>query len=614
MCGSSIPVMTLNPDLVVSNAIPEVVYTRYVRLGEGYVLGHEARILGVGPVDDSSASHEVCVGMETEPTHYSRVKQITSEALVSSQQPHEASPDTALNFALSHEQQQLVDLIGKGNNVFYTGSAGTGKSTVLRAFVADFERQGKVVVKVAPTGVAALNIGGQTYFKFAGWAKGSQKRSLQMLENGARTQHKRWKRLNEADVLVIDEVSMMDAHQLDRLDRVCRAARQPSEELQGWEEYHGGQARSPHDPSMPFGGMQIIVTGDFCQLPPVLPFTTCFPCGKTTDDLGHGTRRCEPCDKIFRDGDEWAFKSSAWKACNFTNVQLMSVHRQVDADFVAILQSLRAGQCPSPSQLRLLLDHPCQTEGAIKLFPRKQEAQAENYKRLQEIPLQAIVYNCIDHTTSQVALPHPDSLYEQLALKKGMLVMNIINGPDGSGIVNGSQGQLLDFLPFEHARLDADAADEADRLPLARGDHARYRDGMIRKWMRLAPGALLPYVQFFTGQRAVIFPVCDVEEIGDEEPYILSSRTQLPLLPAWAISVHKSQGMTLDRVFIDIDRSFKDEMAYVALSRARSLYGLEVRSANGLAKLRTARRNPVVHKFLEDCFGEQRNGLANHTQ
>jgi ATP-dependent DNA helicase PIF1 len=460
--------------------------------------------------------------------------------------------------------------------------------------------------------VAALSIGGQTYYRFAGWDRNSRKRSVSQLEREARYQHERWKRLNEADVLIIDEISMVDAHQVDRLDRICRAARRvPTqqerkqedfvENHEDWERYHSEEARSPHASTLPFGGIQIVVTGDFCQLPPIAPFDTCFPCGKMTDDLGRGIWRCEYCDNTFRSGDEWAFQSHAWQDCDFINVQLTEVHRQTDADFVAILEEVRAGRSPSESQLRLLLNHPCEAISAIKLFPRKAEAAAENAERLKEIPLHAIKYACSDNVlderpidVARLPIATTSSLHEKLALKKGMLVMNLVNGSRESGIVNGSQGEILDFYPYGPNKLHQDAEVDANRLPAARGNHAAHRDALTRMWMQQAPVKLLPFVQFFSGQRAVIFPVCDVEEVGDETPYTLSSRTQLPLAPAWAISVHKSQGMTLDRVFINLDRSFKNEMPYVALSRARSLHGLELRSSNGLAALRDVRRNPVV--------------------
>ncbi|SMQ52673.1 unnamed protein product [Zymoseptoria tritici ST99CH_1A5] len=571
---------------------------KYVRIGEGFVLGRQAKVFppdlentGAGDNEESAES--------------------TISQPISKFEEHFIH-DIALDSALSEEQRRLVNLILDGRNIFYTGSAGTGKSTVLREFVSALELQGKQVVKVAPTGVAALNIHGQTYYRFAGWNKNSRKRSVSQLKREACNQYQRWERLNEVDVLVIDEISMLDAHQMDRLDSICRAARKPAERHETWRHYYGDQATSPHDSQLPFGGIQIIVTGDFCQLPPVAPFKTCFPCGKTTQDIGRGISRCEPCDNTFRTGDEWAFKSHAWQACDFTNVQLTQVHRQTDADFVAILEKLRAGQCPSPQQLDLLLNHPSETDGAIRLFPRNAEASAENANRLKEIPLQAFKYGCIDNTWHDAGaktrshVPSQSSFSPMLALKVGMLVMHLVNGPFQSGIVNGSQGRIVDFRPYDPAQLHESAKNGTDRLPPVVGDHAAYRSTLIREWLHRIPVKVLPYVEFFSGQRALIFPVCDVDEIGDEKPYTLRSRTQLPLAPAWAISIHKSQGMRLDRVSIDIDHAFKSEMPYVALSRARSLHGLELQSSNGLAAIRGVCRNPHVDKFLEACFGQKR--------
>jgi ATP-dependent DNA helicase PIF1 len=153
---------------------------------------------------------------------------------------------------LCQEQRDLVDLILKGANVFYTGSAGCGKSTVLRVFVKKLQAQGKQVKILAPTGRAAVDIGGQTIHAYAGITPDSLKLELDKLRNKA---HGRVvsKRFSETDVLVIDEISMVENQLLERLSEMLKAGRQ----------YHNRKLGL--DDTLPFGGVQCVFLGDFFQ-------------------------------------------------------------------------------------------------------------------------------------------------------------------------------------------------------------------------------------------------------------------------------------------------------------------------------------------------------------
>jgi len=150
-----------------------------------------------------------------------------------------AEPDPIL----SSEQQHVVDLILQGHNVFYTGSAGCGKSTILKAFVKELKAQGKEVRIVAPTNLAALNVNGQTTWSYAGWTPDSMKKSLDKLMQAAHGKEV-YERLNKTDVLVLDEVSMVENLMFERLNHIMKASI--------GEKLGGG----------PFGGVQVIVTGD----------------------------------------------------------------------------------------------------------------------------------------------------------------------------------------------------------------------------------------------------------------------------------------------------------------------------------------------------------------
>lgn len=188
----------------------------------------------------------------TSPNKVKTSKAESPEANSSSKRRARTEPE------LCQEQQALVDLILSGRNVFYTGSAGCGKSTVLKAFVRELRDRGKKVNIVAPTGRAALDVNGQTFWTYAGWTPFHMKKELKVLKQAA---HGKFinRRLKETDVLVIDEISMIENHHFERLNVIMQEARK------------SGDA---------FGGVQLVVTGDFCQLPPVKPFAFCIKCGR----------------------------------------------------------------------------------------------------------------------------------------------------------------------------------------------------------------------------------------------------------------------------------------------------------------------------------------------
>ena len=203
--------------------------------------------------------------------------------------PPVPAPPVQVEPVLCQEQQEVVDLIVAGHNVFYTGSAGCGKSTVLKAFTARLRDNGKTVRIVAPTGKAALDINGSTTWTYAGWTPGHMKKPLEELVKGAYGKFVS-KRFKSTDVLVIDEISMVESHLLERLSHIMQAAR--------------GNYK-------PFGGVQLVVTGDFCQLPPVKAFQFCMFCGREhTRVIGPNRETLYRCPQHgdCNDDDKWAFK------------------------------------------------------------------------------------------------------------------------------------------------------------------------------------------------------------------------------------------------------------------------------------------------------------------
>lgn len=265
---------------------------------------------------------------------------------------------------LCPEQAYVVELAKSGRNVFYTGSAGCGKSTVLKAIVRELEALQKKVWILAPTGRAALQVNGSTTWTYAGWTPDHHKRPLDDLRRAAHGKFV-WKRLNEkTDVVIIDEISMVENLHFERLNEVMKEARfDPKLEVQ---------------PA--FGGAQMIVTGDFCQLPPVKPFQHCIECGRELSEgsnMDGATYSC-PQHGVYYDKDKWAFRSKAWTQCNFEHVHLKNIHRQSDPTFIRILQKCRVGTPFTAKDIDILMNHDCMVHHATRLFATKEEVRKVN--------------------------------------------------------------------------------------------------------------------------------------------------------------------------------------------------------------------------------------------
>ena len=509
---------------------------------------------------------------------------------------------------LCPEQVALVDLVSSGKNVFYTGSAGCGKSTALKAITKALRSMGKNVQIIAPTGCAALQVNGTTTWTFAGWTPNHHKRSLEKLRMGAHGKQT-YKRLKGVDVIIIDEISMIENLHFERLNELMKEA---------W---------STDDA---FGGVQLIVTGDFCQLPPVKPFQHCITCGyelvRSFSDEGeiftcrrHG---------VYYEKNKFAFRSKAWQECNFHHVQLTTIHRQNDETFIRILQKCRVGQRLTESEIDLLMDHPCMVHHATKLFATRDEMNKVNRAEFEKLTSENHIYWCLDEfiwepkdTNIQwkgVRTPAigpqsngpikalGDHRFSECAhLKKGMLVVLLVNLDLRAGLCNGSQGMICGFEDNDPKRLPrAAGSSKDDSVRKIFGDHADLKETQIKLFIK-DPGAVRkawPVVRFHNGQVRTIYAECSINELGDGEPYSLLCRTQIPLAPAWAMTIHKSQGMTLDRVVVNLSRAFEEGQVYVALSRATRLHGLKIEGSREGLRVGLG-GNPVVQKFLQEKFG-----------
>jgi ATP-dependent DNA helicase PIF1 len=568
--------------------------------------------------------------------------------------PKQSDPDTSLGAPLPSyipledhekeprlcaEQQQLVDLILSGRNVFYTGSAGCGKSTVLKAFTRRLRAMGKKVNIVAPTGRAALQVHGSTTWTYAGLTPESNKLPLAELRKKANGKLV-WKRLDKTDVLVIDEISMVENHHLQRLNEMMKASRQPDKA---------------------FGGVQVIVTGDFCQLPPVKPFQYCIECGKTLvegRDVAGKVYRCER-HGVYRDEDKWAFRSKAWEECDFVHFELKQVHRQSDQLFVSMLQKCRMGLQLSEQDIDILMNHRVNgVSNSTQLHAVRSAVEKVNKERFDRLNPVAHTFFSLDHFSWRreihpklewkgshkknrdkrrpESMPALESLKEHrfdecVELKLGMLVVLLTNLDLSAGLCNGSQGIICGWEPYDRNNLPkaVNNGNKQDVEPGKRinGDRAEMKEDMIRQFIKGQPGYRVvggggnggqqqqqqhveqkkawPMVQFHNGQRRTIYAECSITELGDEKPYSLLSRTQIPLAPAWAMTIHKAQGMTMDKVVVNLSKAFEEGQVYVALSRARSLEGLKI--DGDAAVLRSGLgANKEVQQFFREKFGQGR--------
>lgn len=468
---------------------------------------------------------------------------------------------------LCKEQADLVDLILSGRNVFYTGSAGTGKSTVMKHFVPRLISRGKHVSVVAPTGRAALNVRGRTFWSYAGWTPFTNRRPMEKLLKDCH-QPKRKERFQNTHVLVIDEISMMENFHFERLNRIMKASRQYKS-----------------DNPDPFGGVQTIVSGDFWQLPPVDPMQYCLECGLELQKMDGNRRECSV-HGTYHVRDKWAFRSDAWRECDFEHVNLKTIHRQKDARFIEILEKVKLFKPLSEEDKSLLKNHRSDTKNGTKLFVRKDSVREANLKKFGLLALPEVEYQCLDHfcwnknhwELDEVNQRDEDgSLVElndhdferNLKVRVGMFVMLLVNYAGGD-LVNGSQGTVIGF---DSSPVDRD-------LKEISGEYAGLRKALCSKFAKGQEA--WPVVRFLDGRERTIIPACRVNELGASELWSLISRTQVPLTAAWAMTVHKAQGMTLDKVQVDLSGVFAKGHHYSALSRARCVEGLKVDSLGEL--------------------------------
>jgi len=470
---------------------------------------------------------------------------------------------------LSEEQQHVMDLaVEKTQSVFFTGSAGTGKSVLLREIIAVLRRkyikESDRVAVTASTGLAACNIGGVTLHSFAGIGLGKED-VTELIKKIKRNQKakQRWLRTK---ILVIDEVSMVDGDLMDKLEAIARQIR------------HNGR---------PFGGIQLIITGDFFQLPPV----------------PEGGRAAK-----------FAFDASSWATSIQHTIGLHQVFRQKDPIFAGMLNEMREGRLSQSSidafqQLDRPLDD-SQATMATELFPTRNEVETANTSRMNQLVGDVKTYEARDGgTTDKVQrdrLLQSCMAAETLHLKKGAQVMLIKNIDES--LVNGSVGQVIGFMTntmFESYNNNNDDDLFKSSLPQASittKDPAQLRIEAARNRIYEnsigSTSQLWPMVRFQLAEGTTRDLLCQRESWTIELPNgeVQASRSQIPLILAWALSIHKAQGQTLERVRVDLGKVFEKGQAYVALSRATNMAGLQV--------LRFDPKKVVAHERVRSFYAQ----------
>ena len=485
---------------------------------------------------------------QTAPVFESKKKPSDGGSIVTEMSAEEArvNYDTKMNA----EQRDVVDAaLRRGRNVFFHGAAGTGKSFVLHTLVALLrEKHGAsdAVAVTAPTGIAAVAIGGCTIHKFigAGLCAGHPRAVADKVVKSEKAT-RRWR---ETRALVVDEVSMLDADIMQKLDFIGRAAR---------DEH-----------AVPFGGLQLVVTGDFYQLPPVSK-------------------------GAFLEGPPFAFDCDAWRDARFCAVELTRVLRQKDPRLVEALREVRSGDVQVGGRASCLFRSlqrplPPNAEGVLptRLHSVNANVDAENRDELARLPGDAVAFEARDAGDDAAVL---DVLRKNcqapqtLTLKLGAQVVLIKNVDDA--LVNGSRGVVKGFV----TRSDTEYARRKSNFRI----HPRRVADAERAFPRW------PLVAFDNGRVLAVGPG-EFSASAGKKAY--ADRLQVPLKLAWALTVHKSQGMTLSRVEVNLRDAFDYGQVYVALSRATCVEGLRVRGFDE----RAIKAHPKVKRFyasLHECDG-----------
>lgn len=400
---------------------------------------------------------------------------------------------------LSSQQKEIIAKFKEGKNLFITGGAGTGKSYLLNYLKNNYSKIGLEVT--ASTGIAAVNVGGLTIHSWSGIGIGTLPVEQIVRNLFSKNFSRIRRRIQQAKALAIDEISMISAQTFDLINEVLKAVRQDNR---------------------PFGNLQIILFGDFLQLPPV-------------------NRNLNQID--------FCFNAKAWQELNPEVCILQKIFRQNDEGFTKILDNLRFGNL-TQDDVEILQTRINAVDSNLAIKPtilttHNYKIEQINQNELNKIPRETISHKATYFgDANKIEFLKKNCLaYETLNLKVGAQVMMIKNTYQKEGIINGSLGVVKDFsVKKQH-----------------------------------------PIVEFANGQTLTITPQdWTIDRFDEEKKEIISEAgiTQIPLILSWAITIHKAQGLTLDKIRCDLADVFSAGQVYVALSRVTSIQGLFLNSIN----------------------------------
>ena len=386
-------------------------------------------------------------------------------------------------------QEKALEILKSGANVFLTGEPGAGKTYTIEQFAKHLEKEKIRYALTASTGIAASHINGSTIHSWSGLGvrRFLVEEDFKMMRNNQYN----IARISSTKVLIIDEISMLDAQTLDNVDAIMRAMT--------------GKV------SLPFGGVQVVFVGDFFQLPPVSKDNTA----------------------------RFAFEADSWEMADLRVCYLTEQHRQSDQEFLDILSAMRSGTL-TDSQKKIIEHSHLEEVPETKLYTHNADVDILNYDELSKLPGDAKIYTMAVGGNPKLipGLKQRCISPELLVLKEGALVMATANNFE-EGFVNGSIGHV------ESLKSD-------------------------------------PVVRFLNG-KVVELEQFQWSHMDDRHTKVLAHISQYPLRLAWAITVHKSQGMSLDSACIDLSKTFEYGQGYVAISRVRTLDGLHITGINDMA-------------------------------
>ncbi len=382
-------------------------------------------------------------------------------------------------------QAQALDILKTGANVFLTGEPGSGKTHVTRTFISYLREHGIEPAITASTGIAATHLHGMTIHAWSGLGVKDTLNAYDL--DALSTKEYLVRRINNAKVLIIDEISMLSAQTLSMVDVVCRT-------LRGHPE--------------PFGGLQVILVGDFFQLPPI---------------------------SKYGNQSQFAYQSPSWKNLKLITCYLTEQHRQEDSALLSILSAIRENSLEDFHHEELqsrTKNNKKVGDSTTQLFTKNIAVDKLNDEKLRELVGREEVFT-MDSKGSKAlieGLKKGCLSPEELRLKVGAVVMCTKNNPQ-AGFANGTLGKVLGF--------------EA--------------------------GTRYPIIETNDGRKITIVPM---EWVVEEDGKVRARISQIPLRLAWAITVHKSQGMSLDSARMDLSDVFEYGQGYVALSRVRTFAGI----------------------------------------